>query len=960
MSDSLNFFKFNKYQIIFIFLLFLNLIIISNQNYTIEKLSNYSVTPKYWNISEKYIYYIDIQDYKIGDENSFQVLSENENLIRNLYCFEINESILNNITGKSIEEIKDIEIIRNISKNFSVKRRLSPKAYYFEVIFSKISENQKNFVVLFQPDLLNDNTKIDFCVSNPIPIYNIYLSDIDEGNIFSKTFYMDSRIENFFRFNFINISLEEKNLLFYVNDKFVSSFYRDSISSKGNKVNIFVIEKNTTNDLNHTIYLSLLGEAKNTKLQIVLDYHDIKYFYSNRRNNTSLFVEILNCKKDFYIIENYFQYEKVDFNYYLDTIPFYGDYEILYYENIIGNTIDDIFKPNNEIIIRVKPKKVSSFFNIIKISCNTSTLIKIKYLSEYAIKTISDGQEITSFMPIDEYTNRYIKTDDKNKKYKFYFGIMEGKESRNYSDISITFNKEYPINLKISNKKNKTYLQKEIYFEKEPNLNLFEFQTYYDGEFIKTYLISNLYYKNVVDGLTKIINETKAIAFKLKREIVYDYFIFKAYSHNKNYKISCDYELKIVSPSDIEKGKVLLGINAVQQYHANEIFLQFSNPYNKYYSRINKEDNVYLLASFIVSEKYKDYIYPLYTDIRYFCNNKIINLKNSEPIILKTQKEYKLSGDKDFLENNKIIININKCYENKTYFIKSYYGNDNNKIGEAKITEKRTLLSYDNLFDSVKFIISSNDSSNPINKDEDSNNILQASYYEKGDILMNYFSLNESLLNEIKITEDYSISHKDNRKEITLNWNNYILNNNDIIPDLKVNYSLYILPKNTPIKTICQMSLIPPNISLINKVKYKINLSQGKYKVGIMSSIVNEVFPMMTFYDILELSVPRRINIILIIIIVSSTFVLIFLITLYVYCKKKSKINDEIRISSVRNSNMISMAKFFGYDEEENEEILNNDENDNNNLINNTLKEKIINNNEKYNDNFSEDDIEDD
>ena len=98
-----------------------------------------------------------------------------------------------------------------------------------------------------------------------------------------------------------------------------------------------------------------------------------------------------------------------------------------------------------------------------------------------------------------------------------------------------------------------------------------------------------------------------------------------------------------------------------------------------------------------------------------------------------------------------------------------------------------------------------------------------------------------------------------------------------------------------------------------------------------MSSIVNEVFPMMTFYDILELSVPRRINIILIIIIVSSTFVLIFLITLYVYCKKKSKINDEIRISSVRNSNMISMAKFFGYDEEENEEILNNDENDNNN-----------------------------
>ena len=939
----------NKLPIILSLLLFLNILILSNQSYTIEKLSNYSVTPQFWNISEKYIYYIEMQNYKIGDENVLQVKSEDEKLIKGLYCLELKESVLN---SNQIVEIRQDDIIRNISKNFNIKRRLSTKDYY-EVVFSKISENQKNFVILFQPNLLNNNTRVDFHVSKPIPNFNIYKKDIDDGNIFTETFYMDSRIETFFRFNLINISLDEANLLFYVNDKSVSIFYRNNISSVDKKVNIFVIEKKTTKDLNHTIYLSLLGEAKNTKFQIALDYHDIKYFYSSRRANTSLFIEMLNCKKDFYIIENYYQYEKVDFKYYLDTIPFYGDYEILYYENFAGNTINDIFKPNNEIKIGIKPKKVTSLFNIIKVSCNTSTLIKIKYLSENAIKNISDGEEITSFMPLNLYSNRYAKTDDKNKRYKFYFGIMEEKESRNYSNLYFQFNKDFPKNMKISNEVKDFFYEKTLYYEKEPNINLFQFQTYYDGQFIKTYLISNLFYQNIVDGLTKINSKTKAIAFKLRRDIIFDYFIFKAYSHNKNYKISFNYELKIVSPFDIYKGKVLLGINAIQIYRKEEIILQFSNPYNKYYSRIKEEDNVYLLACFIAEEDK----FPIYIDIRYYYNSEIINLTNSEPKILLTQKEYKIFSDRDFLNKNTILININKCDSNKTYFLKSYYENDKNIIGEESIIEKRTLLNYDNLYDNVKFVISSNVKSNTTNNKENSYDVKQASYYEKGDIYMNYFSLNESLLNEIKINEDYTILYKDNRKEITLNWNDYITDNNDIIPDLKVNYSLYILPINSPINTICQMSLIPPNVSLINKDKYKINLSEGKYKVGIMASVVNDEFPMMSFYDILNINVPKRINIILIIIICSSVVALIPFIILCIYCKKKSKNKGDLRISSVKNSTMVSMAKFLGYDEEEDEEILKNDENDknDNNLIKNNLKEKSINNNKKNNDNLSED-----
>ena len=969
MSYSLNLVKINKLSRIFTILIFLNLIILSNQKYNIQKINNYSVTSLYWNISEKYIYYIDIQEYNIGDENVFQIESENDDIIRKLYSFEINETI-KDIEEKDITE-NDIQRIRNISGKYTIKRRLSTKKYYYEGIFKKISEKQKYFVVLFQPNLENYYyIKVDFRLYKPIPNFYIYKNDIDNGYIFSQIFYMDSKIEHFFKFNFINISLSEANILFYVKDPSVSNFYINKIDSDYKKVNLFCIEKNSTNELNHTIYVSFIGEAQSTKLQIVLDYHDIKYFYSNRRDDISLYIERLNCKKDFYIIESYFQFKPNDFTYYFYITPFYGDYELSYYDNFDGNSINDIFKPNKEIKIGKKIQKIVSFFNIIKMSCNTSTLIKLEYLSKLRIRNLTDGIEINTFLPQDRYEDKYINIDDINKKYKLFFEILEAEDSRETTYVNVEFRDKYYY-LCIKEDDIKKYLTIPFYYEKERDKNFYTIQTYIGGGFVKLYLISNLYYKNIIEGLTKIKNETKAIAFKLRRDITFDYFIFKAYSHNKEYTISCNYELKIVASSDIENGKVLVGMNPILQRPKTEIILQFNNPYNKYYSRINETETVYLLASFIVPEEKKKVTYPIYTDIRYYYNDKIINIKNAEPKILLTQKEYKLSGDKNFTENNKIILNINKCNKDKTFSLKSYYQNDKNIIGEEEIIEKRTLLAYDNLYDTIKFVLSSNDTSNIINNEPDSNNILQASYYEKGDLYMNYFSLNETLLNEIKLNEDFTISYKDNRKEITFNWKNYIIDNNNLIDDLKVNYSLYILPKSSPINTVCQMSLIPPNTSLINKDKYIINLSKGKYKVGIMASVVNEEFPMVTFYDILDLNVPRRINFNLIIIIVSSAISLIIFIILCIYCKKKSKNNNNIRISSARDSKMISMAKFFGYDEEEDEEILNNDDNENENendkkdisLIKNKSKDKIKNKNDNNNnnDNFSDkDDDEDD
>ena len=208
---------------------------------------------------------------------------------------------------------------------------------------------------------------------------------------------------------------------------------------------------------------------------------------------------------------------------------------------------------------------------------------------------------------------------------------------------------------------------------------------------------------------------------------------------------------------------------------------------------------------------------------------------------------------------------------------------------------------------------------------------------------MNYFSTNKTLYKSIKFTDDYKISYEDKSYKVFLKWNNYI-NNMDIINNLQVNYSIYILPINSPINSICQMSLIPPNISIINKNYYEKNLEKGEYKIAIIASVINKEFPIISLYDFNIIEVPTRINIILIIIILISVLIIIIGIILCLYRRNKRKkdIMEEMRFS--RKSRLVSMAnKFFGNDEDEQEIILNNDESENN------IKNKKYENNDDNN-----------
>ena len=210
---------------------------------------------------------------------------------------------------------------------------------------------------------------------------------------------------------------------------------------------------------------------------------------------------------------------------------------------------------------------------------------------------------------------------------------------------------------------------------------------------------------------------------------------------------------------------------------------------------------------------------------------------------------------------------------------------------------------------------------------------------------MNYFSIKESLFNSIKITQNYKISYKDDLTTITLTWNDFITNKN-IINNLYVNYSLYILPQNSPINTICQMSFVPPNISIINNNKYEPKLPKGQYKVGIIVSVINDEFPITTFYDFSSIDVPQRINILLIVIIAVAIVLIIAIIILILWKKRRNKdILNNFRISK---SGMISMASILDREESEEKLLINKDNPDEDNVNKKEIKNSdgSINNND--------------
>ena len=201
--------------------------------------------------------------------------------------------------------------------------------------------------------------------------------------------------------------------------------------------------------------------------------------------------------------------------------------------------------------------------------------------------------------------------------------------------------------------------------------------------------------------------------------------------------------------------------------------------------------------------------------------------------------------------------------------------------------------------------------------------IYPANYYYKGDILLNYFLIQSSELKEIKFTSDFSISYEDDTwNNITFKWNQYAYkesNNNKI--NIPTNYSIYVLPKNSVVNTICQLYLIPSNKSIINSTSFALELKEGQYKILIIAKIIEEEFPFEIMYEKLEINIVKRINVALIVILTVLGIFFILFILFLIFWKKKLFIFKKRGISPINGDDDVYESMIKGdYEEEEEDE----------------------------------------
>ena len=654
-------------------------------------------------------------------------------------------------------------------------------------------------------------------------------------------------------------------------------------------------------------------------MSIRIDDNTIYLIQSFLREKTKLYIQNLKCEKDVFIIEDHLGDDTSYYKYkYLINDKLYGNYIIKNYSSIIDLDFEKFDKENEEVITNFK-NRITGLVNVYTLKCVTPSAFYLEIFSGSDFPSYMDpGDNIRTVLYTDYYYRyMFFYYLNPNYIYKVHIQIL---------DIDITMNRTLRCQFH--------YLKQNYFVDiKEPN-NYYN-ETYYEDlsdpyfpyfaiksnkfMYINYYLASNHLFHNIIEGKIKVDKNNPNLALKVKNDIYFDYIKIEAKSFEN---IVGKYELKLISSENIEKesNAVMVGLPQVRLPSSTFVLLNISNPYNKFdpISYIDKADyNFYLLFSFEIGHDNS-----IYLDIEYIHNESSIRLTSIDSRIISPQTEYEyFFSNVNYKKKDKVIFNINKCNNLTNYTLINYFENDKNIIKETLINESHQAILIDNFYFKGKIILIKESE-----KVEELNNslIYPANYYYKGDILLNYFLIQSSELKGIKFTSDYRISYDDDTwNNITFKWNQYAYkesNNNNKI-NIPTNYSIYILPKNSVVNTICQLYLIPSNKSIINSTSFALELKEGQYKILIIAKIIEEEFPFEIMYEKLEINIVKRINVALIVILTVLGIFFILFILFLIFWKKKLFIFKKRGISPINGDDDVYESMIKGdYEEEEEDE----------------------------------------
>ena len=653
------------------------------------------------------------------------------------------------------------------------------------------------------------------------------------------------------------------------------------------------------------------NKEKYVNLSLRIDNNIILYIYSYKRENIKLYLEYFNCDEDIFIIEDYV--ESVFSPYKFLTIErLYGNYSLSYFWSIKDLDFENYNEEDKVDIPNIL--YLENSLNVYVLKCITPSAFHFEiFSSDHTPQNFNIGLSIkTFFLPKDYYYNP-MSFGPLNQfyKYKVNVRILDDDEDYNRTVFCIFHNQQKDNYIKI-NEPNKEY-NEIIYYNSEELWSYFLVGTLYNVA-LEYYVTSNNLINNIAEGRTVIDCYPSYNALKIKKEFSFDYISIEAKCKEP---IIGYYELRLINNKDIEEesNNLIVSVPKILFPISDSININISNPYDKYdqIADINIIENYfYLLLGFYVKSNL------VYINIEYISNEHIVLLSPRESEIIVPKKEYEIRLEtNNYRIKDKLLFNINKCDNLVNYTLLNYYENKYNILKETQITNSYQTIILDNRYKKSKMILNK-ESEEEIKNDSI---IYPAVYYNKGDILLNYFLIESSILKEIKFTSDFNINYEEETwSNIILYWKDYVYRESDNEKiNIATNYSIYILPKNSVVNTICQLYLIPSNKSIINSTKTKIYLNEGEYKIFILADVIDENMPFKNIYNIMELKIVKVINVTLIVILSVLGLIIILLILFLVFFRKKIKSTKRRSLS--KNVDEFNISNDMNNFEEEEEEI---------------------------------------
>ena len=205
-----------KYIILLLYLIIniLSAIINNNSEIIPEEIKHGLVNNDVWKKGKYYKYYLDISNYKLNEENIFEIygvdISIDYNYI-NLYLLFTDTNEVDLIKNGSIKPDIQKDIYRlNIMNN--QYDSLTSENYLF-IPFKKVSSSYNFFVILIE-NVINEEIKASFYVPNRIPSINIELTNPNITEIYSKEIEVRDNMRLYYKINLRKIDLVKNNTFF--------------------------------------------------------------------------------------------------------------------------------------------------------------------------------------------------------------------------------------------------------------------------------------------------------------------------------------------------------------------------------------------------------------------------------------------------------------------------------------------------------------------------------------------------------------------------------------------------------------------------------------------------------------------------------------------------------------------------------------------------------------------------